>query len=270
MQRTPPSNHVTPAAEAMVIWLATRESELVRVRDLSLGGMTVLARPPHAVGEPLVIRFSSCDEPFSCQVSHVRARVGSFAVRFLSLSASQQKWVTSTFRARLGAGPRKNGPQRRRSLVRDLSAVEFANSHAHAILVACARGTSDRTPRLLDEVYGITALGDDALWSNVVIGRDDDCDVHIRHDSISRHHASCERDPNTGSYLLWDHGSRNGTRLDGLRLTAWQPRSLITGCILDFGGAKFMFVSPMDAYEKLTEDASWEDFASPIRIGGRS
>jgi hypothetical protein len=57
------------------------------------------------------------------------------------------------------------------------------------------------------------ALPDEEL----TIGRATDCDCLLGDDSVSRRHARLRRDG--GRWLLSDLGSRNGTRLNGLRIT---------------------------------------------------
>jgi pSer/pThr/pTyr-binding forkhead associated (FHA) protein len=57
------------------------------------------------------------------------------------------------------------------------------------------------------------ALGDEA---EVIIGRDDSCDIQIRARSVSREHCSIEREGDT--LVLRDLGSSAGTILDGNRV----------------------------------------------------
>jgi adenylate cyclase len=57
------------------------------------------------------------------------------------------------------------------------------------------------------------ALGDEA---EVIIGRDDSCDIQIRARSVSREHCSIEREGD--QFVLRDLGSSGGTLLDGERV----------------------------------------------------
>lgn len=50
----------------------------------------------------------------------------------------------------------------------------------------------------------------------VVVGRTEDCDVTIAHDSISRQHCAFVREG--GTWYVEDLGSSNGTRVDGEKI----------------------------------------------------
>jgi FHA domain/Domain of unknown function (DUF1707) len=92
-----------------------------------------------------------------------------------------------------------------------------------------------RAPRrlLLRLVEGISRLGADleAAWerprtpvialpaagtARVTIGRASDCDCLLSDATVSRHHAELRRDGER--WLLRDLGSRNGTRVNGMRV----------------------------------------------------
>jgi len=60
--------------------------------------------------------------------------------------------------------------------------------------------------------------GDQAAPARLLIGRAEDCDLRIRHASISRHHCSVERDED-GDWVLRDLGSTLGTVIDGARVS---------------------------------------------------
>jgi pSer/pThr/pTyr-binding forkhead associated (FHA) protein len=52
--------------------------------------------------------------------------------------------------------------------------------------------------------------GDPSARTRLLIGRAEDCDLRIRHGSISRHHCSIDRDED-GDWVLRDLGSTHGT-----------------------------------------------------------
>lgn len=57
-----------------------------------------------------------------------------------------------------------------------------------------------------------------AASARLLIGRAEDCDLRIRHASISRHHCSIERDED-GDWVLRDLGSSLGTIIDDARVS---------------------------------------------------
>ena len=57
------------------------------------------------------------------------------------------------------------------------------------------------------------ALGDS---NEVIVGRDDTCDIQIRAKSVSREHCTIEREGQ--DFVLRDLGSTGGTFLDGKRV----------------------------------------------------
>jgi hypothetical protein len=63
------------------------------------------------------------------------------------------------------------------------------------------------------------------------IGRGDDNDLVLTHDTVSTFHAYIEW--RKGGFFLRDLGSRNGTALDGTRVTDWTP--LEVGIVVSFG-----------------------------------
>src|SRR4051812_14674383 len=53
----------------------------------------------------------------------------------------------------------------------------------------------------------------------VVLGRGDDVDVQLAHPAISRRHAEIDVDDETGAFTITDLGSRNGTSVNGERIS---------------------------------------------------
>ena len=77
------------------------------------------------------------------------------------------------------------------------------------------------------------ALGDS---EEIIIGRDENCDVRIKSQSVSREHCSIERD---GHYLvLRDLGSTGGTFLEGKKIDQVRLR---TGMSIQVGPAVLKF-----------------------------
>jgi hypothetical protein len=68
------------------------------------------------------------------------------------------------------------------------------------------------------------------------IGREFACDMTLADETVSRWHASLERDPD--GWLLTDLGSTNGTRVNGWRVTS--PSRVRTGDLVTFGRVTFV------------------------------
>ncbi len=74
--------------------------------------------------------------------------------------------------------------------------------------------------------------------ARLVIGRADECDVCVPHDSVSRRHAVL-----TGSGGAWqveDLGSSNGTFVGGARLAKGEARPVSPGSVVMLGDARFV------------------------------
>lgn len=75
----------------------------------------------------------------------------------------------------------------------------------------------------------------------MVIGREHDCDLLMTEISVSRHHAELHFDG--VDWWLRDLGSKNGTRVNGMR--AQLPFRVRPGDAVSFGQAKFRLVLPL-------------------------
>ncbi len=71
----------------------------------------------------------------------------------------------------------------------------------------------------------------------LVIGRADDCDLRIRHGSISRHHCCLEQDDD-GEWVLRDLGSTLGTIVDEVRVA---EAAVHDGLVARIGSAVLRF-----------------------------
>jgi two-component system response regulator AtoC len=74
--------------------------------------------------------------------------------------------------------------------------------------------------------------------AHLVLGRADDCDVCVPHESVSRRHALL-----TGAGGVWqveDLGSSNGTFVAGARLPKGEPRPVSPGSVVMLGDARFV------------------------------
>lgn len=69
--------------------------------------------------------------------------------------------------------------------------------------------------------------------ANVTVGRSPKSDIVIPHDSISRSHCTIELIK--GIFYLTDHGSSNGSFIDGQQVTPEQKTPFLTSSILTLG-----------------------------------
>jgi hypothetical protein len=76
----------------------------------------------------------------------------------------------------------------------------------------------------------------------VIIGREHDCDLLVSEISVSRHHAELFFDGSDWS--LRDLGSKNGTRVNGMRIQS--PTRVRPGDAVSFGGTRFRLVLQLD------------------------
>src|SRR6185503_12470771 len=68
----------------------------------------------------------------------------------------------------------------------------------------------------------------------VLIGRGSGCDIVLDHPSVSANHAWMDSD-NYGNQLVWDRGSKNGTRVNGVRVDSKTPIRAVPGDRITFG-----------------------------------
>jgi hypothetical protein len=126
--------------------------------------------------------------------------------------------------------------------------VGFAADFHCAFLLEC-HGEAAFASRLSAQVFLVrSALASADPWRKVMMGRDPANDVVLRHRSISRRHASFERDRDTGVYLLFDHGSRNGTKIDGRRAAPGRTYAVASGARLRLGDLSFIFLCSEDMF----------------------
>lgn len=71
----------------------------------------------------------------------------------------------------------------------------------------------------------------------LLIGRADDCDLRIRHASVSRHHCALAIDED-GDWVLHDLGSSLGTVVDGQRIA---EAAVLDGLVAHIGPAVLRF-----------------------------
>lgn len=89
--------------------------------------------------------------------------------------------------------------------------------------------------------------------ANILIGRDKSCDLRLRDTYVSRHH--CWVEQQEGRWCVRDLGSRNGTWVNGARVTG--PATLDAGTVIKVGRT---FVRVQDESRSATDTPPWPMF----------
>ncbi len=183
-----------------------------------------------------VPRFSTPDSVATAPLSNLRVARNPFQFRATTAGLVLAEWPAVSAEHILEKR-HQNGPLPVSELQLTGAGV-FAKRYSHAFLL-----TAD------SDVYFVRSPGAGSVWQGIYLGRDEDaCDIVIDHPRISRKHAVFERDPNTGGYILVDNHSRNGTRIERLKLSPGRGRALCSGMHIDFGGVAFQFLSSADMF----------------------
>jgi len=94
--------------------------------------------------------------------------------------------------------------------------------------------------------YRVFPLEHDRL----TLGRGTDNDVDLADASVSKAHGHVERSAH--GFAVVDHGSRNGSKLEGRTLAKDQSTLLSDGDIIHFGNVKVRYLSPGALFDFLT------------------
>ncbi|MBN2497963.1 MAG: FHA domain-containing protein [Deltaproteobacteria bacterium] len=86
----------------------------------------------------------------------------------------------------------------------------------------------------------------------VLIGRKEENDLVLNHESVSGFHASVHHVAGN-RYALQDRGSTNGTRLNGTSIEPERKVGLREGDVLTLGSCSFLFYTPGGLYDMLKE-----------------
>jgi len=101
-------------------------------------------------------------------------------------------------------------------------------------------------------VYELIKSSGKGARDTITVGRTDDNDVVIAEMSISRTHASLKTGSPT-NWVLVDGGSSNGTRLNGIRVSAGEPTLLSSGDVISFGDVGVLLLFPATLWEQLEQ-----------------
>ena len=75
--------------------------------------------------------------------------------------------------------------------------------------------------------------------TRITIGRGRGADVRLPHRSVSLRHATIEH--RRGGYVVVDHGTTNGTRVQGSRIVPGRDKPLRDGDRIELGGFSLVF-----------------------------
>jgi hypothetical protein len=82
------------------------------------------------------------------------------------------------------------------------------------------------------------------------VGRSEENDLVILDETVSSRHATMFRD-DTGSYMLQDLESTNGTTLNGTLLLPGRAVELRDGDVVSFGDAEYVFFTPLGLWQEI-------------------
>jgi hypothetical protein len=85
----------------------------------------------------------------------------------------------------------------------------------------------------------------------ITVGRDKGNDVVLSDDTVSSKHAIFQRNDKTGTFILQDLASTNGTWVNSRPLTSGRSITLFDGDLIFFGDCGFYFFSPEGLYDAL-------------------
>jgi hypothetical protein len=88
------------------------------------------------------------------------------------------------------------------------------------------------------------------LGDRVLIGRAMNKDIVLRHPSISKFHAYFEA-TEAGDWSVADAGSKNGTSLNGTRLTPREPKNVANGDRVTFGAIETLLLDARTVWRLL-------------------
>lgn len=110
--------------------------------------------------------------------------------------------------------------------------VDFETCDAHNYLARLTRTSRSDQDEL--RVLPIEKSSRNPYTDRISLGRARNCDIVIRHPSVSKLHAHI-RVEGDGGYTIADVGSHNGTRVDDRVLVPHTPEPLTIGSVISFG-----------------------------------
>jgi hypothetical protein len=147
-------------------------------------------------------------------------------------------------------------------LARSLGEREFLAKHAGYFLLSSSDaaelssvcGTEIdsgpiRVSRRKFEVRWIRRTTESEHPDRITVGRAGNCDVSFRHSSVSKLHAFFSMDGER--LMLTDLRSRNGTRINGVTISAHRPTAVAVHDGVQFGSVQSMLLDARELYDVL-------------------
>ncbi|WP_437764171.1 FHA domain-containing protein [Sorangium sp. So ce281] len=109
-------------------------------------------------------------------------------------------------------------------------------------------------PGPASEVFQLVKAKGNPYLDQISVGRTRNCDVVLRHPSVSKLHAHFRRNEQ-GQLVLIDNGSQNGTRVNGKLLSESEPQEVSVGDVLQFGRLTTSLLDAAALFDLVREQA---------------
>ncbi len=116
---------------------------------------------------------------------------------------------------------------------------------------AAAGAEDDPSIRAVAPVLAVRSDGGDAAGAEISLGRSEDCDLVIDHETVSSTQAVLLADPAGGGWRLLELEVTNPSRVNDRPLAPGQAVGLSDGDKLAFGDCRFVFYSPAGFFQML-------------------
>jgi len=230
--------------------------ETLDALSLSIGGILLKGQcEALPLGTPVRVQFAC--RPESDSLTGIVVHLGEGAdggrwvgVRFDRISDLHHRVVAESLRL-LPGDDSPEGPVPVASLSAWGHPEEFGASHPLGFFVVLSAGEPSGRPTEASMVYPVRSRREVGPWQSVSLGRSRSCDLVFEHPRVSRHHAVLERDPSVPDLLLLDLDTRNGTRVDGVKLTPGRPRRLPSGSLVSLGTLPLLYLRAADLLDRV-------------------
>ncbi|WP_437645862.1 FHA domain-containing protein [Sorangium sp. So ce362] len=133
------------------------------------------------------------------------------------------------------------------------------DSQPFAFRTVAASPAAHRKPPLppgpSSEVFEVVKAKGNPYPDQISVGRTRNCDVVLRHPSVSKLHAHFRRLDAQGQLVLIDNGSQNGTRVNGALLSENEPQEVAVGDVIQFGRLTASLLDASRLFDLVREQA---------------
>ncbi|WP_236644235.1 FHA domain-containing protein [Sorangium cellulosum] len=112
-------------------------------------------------------------------------------------------------------------------------------------------------PGPTSEVFEVAKAKGNPYPDQISVGRTRNCDVVLRHPSVSKLHAHFRQNAQ-GQLVLIDNGSQNGTRVNGKLLSENEPAEVAVGDVIQFGRLTASLLDAARLFDVVREQARHE------------